>query len=451
MAWIEVALVGVGWVGVWMASEPRMRAARYSYCAIAAVTLMKQVADIGVHWQVAPAYLALGLALLVMWAPLMPWVKTAAGGLATVAGGATLMLLWVVPLFALPAPTGGFAVGTTGPLHWVDASRNLRGEAGGGGRRRELEVQVWYPATTAKYGKKATYARARELSPAHSYEAVIRTNSALNAPIVETAGAFPVLVFGHAWGGSRTQDTFLAEDLASHGYVVVAMDHPLNAARVEMADGAVVRTDRAGTLDRLEASTAPVVEAAWGREMGIWVADDRFVLDRLFAETGFQGRLDADRVGAFGHSFGGAVSTALLGVDKRVKCAVNLDGWTFQGLDHRTTEPILEVYTGDEEARHAVRGVEDRMDADDQALVDASLARYGGWRAYVRGTQHGDFTDLTLKSPVQRITGTGPIAGERARGITRGLVLGFFDRVLKGVGDVPEYPEVRLERFSGEG
>ena len=36
---------------------------------------------------------------------------------------------------------------------------------------------------------------------------------------------------------------------------------------------------------------------------------------------------------------------------------------------------------------------------------------------------------------------------ERIREITRGLVLGFFDQTLRGTGEIPEYPEVKMERW----
>lgn len=364
-------------------------------------------------------------------------------GVVTVLAGGCLLLAWVLPMFALPKPTGPFGVGTRS-VHWVDPQT-----------RRELVVQVWYPAAGA--GKKlARYARWRELRAKFGYWAWIKTNSWEGARVAE--GRYPVVVFGHMWGGRRGQDTFLTEELASHGYVVVAMDHPGNAALVEMADGSVVRGTMTGAVDTNRGASAAAVGAVWARELEVWVRDDEFVLDKLQdaeAETGgwLAGRLDLDRdgarVGALGHSFGGAAGMALLGKDPRVKCAVNLDGWTFGGISTRTTQPVMWVYEGNAAVRHPESGVEGELDGLDNAAVDASLMRYGGYRAFVAGTQHLDFTDQTLVSPVQRLTSTGPIAGERVRTITRGLVLGFFEETLRGKGTMPAYPEVKMERFAG--
>jgi dienelactone hydrolase len=361
-------------------------------------------------------------------------------------------MLWVLPMFALPRPTGDHPVGTTGPVSWVDTSRSLNGDTTATGPRRELVVQIWYPAATgSRWGDQARYARRKELSLVHSYLAAIRTNSVLNAPIADRGAPYPVLLFGHRWAGSRTQNTFLAEDLASHGYVVVAVDHPLNAARVQLADGSVGRSDRADALGNLEATTAPAILSIWGKELGIWLADDEFVLDRLQSgnEGQFSGHLDMNNVGAFGHSFGGASSTNLLGLDPRVKAAVNLDGWTFQGLDHRTTEPLLIVYEGTAAVPHPETGVEGTLDTTDNAAVNGSLKEYGGYRAYAAGALHLDFTDQTLFSPLRSLTFTGPIQGERIREITRGLVLGFFNQTLKGKGEISTYPEVKMEHWPG--
>jgi predicted dienelactone hydrolase len=453
MPWIEVALVIVALAAAALSFRNRSRTVRYLFTALAAFALIWQLEAVGLHWQIFPGYCGLSIAIFLLWIA-VPRISRVLLASATAALGLiTVAALWALPIFSLPLPTGPYAVGSSGPLHWTDEARTLSGAVAGTGSRRELELQIWYPATSARYGERTRYARAAELSFGRSYEAVIRINAALGAPIADKGGPFPVLLFGHRWGGTRTQDTFLAEDLASHGYVVVAIDHPLNAARVEMSDGSVLRSDRADALSNLEASSAAAIEALWANELAIWIADDEFVLDTLKKNNHgwFAGRLDFNRVGAFGHSFGGAVSTALLGVDPRVKCAVNLDGWTFQGLDHRTTQPILEVYEGGSEPLHPETGVEGALDDFDNAAVDGSLARYGGFRAYVAATQHLDFTDQTLLSPLQRLTYTGPIEGARIRAITRGLVLGFFDQTLKGTGEIPAYPEVHLQRFPAPG
>ena len=86
--------------------------------------------------------------------------------------------------------------------------------------KRELVVQVWYPAETSS-DPVARYKRWQETLPGTFYEALIATHSRMNAPIARKGKPFPVVLYGHRWNGERTQNTELAEDLASHGYVVV--------------------------------------------------------------------------------------------------------------------------------------------------------------------------------------------------------------------------------------
>lgn len=451
MPGIEAALIVVALAGAVypLLGRTLARPLRAFYIAIAGLSLAAQLYLVGAHWQMFPAYAALVLMTLVIWHHQPGRAFRLVALVADALCVTTVAALWVFQMFTLPRPTGPHPVGTTGPFSWTDASRNQRGEATSEGARRELVVQIWYPAAPSpRSAETARYARFKELSLAHSYFSAIRTNSVQNAPIEDEGSPYPVLIFGHRWGGSRTQNTFLTEDLASHGYIVVAVDHPLNAARTLLSDGTVLRSDRADTLFNLAATSAAATEAAWGKELDMWLADDRLVLDKLQQGNALPiPRMDFTRVGAVGHSFGGSASFNLLGRDPRVKSAVNLDGWTFQGLGHRTNQPILVVYEGVAAPPHPQTGIEGTLNTDDTFTVEASLKQFGGIRAYVADTQHLDFTDQTLFSPLQRLTFTGPIAGIRAREITRGVVLGFFDQTLRHAGEIPTYPEVKLERW----
>ena len=462
MQWYEfglLALIVVGAAAV-LLIQPKTWM-RWVYCTAAIIVLWKHFNVEGVHWQVFPLYLALGLLVVVQFAMLheeqgAPVVRASAW-FALACCAASLAFSWVLPMFDLPKPTGKYAVGTySGSMH--DRTRGPNAvEHPTREHNREVIVQFWYPAEPKTGLGLARYADINELKGKFSYKSAVRTNSFYEAKPVMSQ-AFPVLIFNPRWAGARVQNTFLAEDLASHGYIVVALDHPYNGALVE-TDSGVVASDRVDAISSNKVHSAAELEGAWANELAIWVADSRFVLDQLTLMSGGVGgmgfpwgtpRMDLTRVGAFGHSFGGSTSMALLGADPRVKCAVNLDGWTLNGMATRTDQPVLFVYEKVSETRRPVADVDSQVDADDNAAIDASLAKYGGLRAFVAGTQHLDFTDQTLVSPLQRLTNTGPIKGERIREITRGLVLGFFDKTLKGQGSVPTYPEVRMDHFGSQ-
>jgi dienelactone hydrolase len=437
--WMLAALVVAG---VATLSVPRSgRTAARLYAIVAAILFAAHAWWEGAHWQMLPIYAAI---LLLAWQLTRPPDErspriASLGAIALWAAG--LAFCWVLPMFQLPAPTGPYAIGTR-TLHLMEPQS--------GTAARELVAQLWYPAQPT--GPFARYARPAELKPLFSYESQIRTHAHQDAPLANQGGAFPLLLFGHMWGGRRTQDTFLAEDLASHGFVVVALDHPGNSARVELSNGRVVRSSMADALDAHHTSSAAEFQSTWARELTVWTQDNEFALNTLAtaAQTPaspLYHRLDLSRVGAFGHSFGGSASLRLLGLDPRVRSAVNMDGWTFGGLQDRTTQPILLLYEAAnlQQIDPPITGssIDDQLARVDRAAIDASLCRAPGLEAYILRAQHLDFTDQTLVSPLQRLTYTGPIPGPRMRQITRALVLAFFDQTLKHTGTLPTFPDVR--------
>jgi dienelactone hydrolase len=266
---------------------------------------------------------------------------------------------------------------------------------------------------------------------------------------------FPVILFNHAWRGRRTNDTFLIEELASHGYVVASIDHTYNANLVAFPDGRVVHGIAPIDIDAPENSTAEHVRAIWDRELVKSVADQRFVLDRLdemnrATGTPWFGRMDTNRAGAIGHSFGGAAATALCAEDPRVHGSVNMDGWFFDAIRERgPNQPLLvmEAYTNQVgEVSDAGGKVEANLDATDFADLESSLHRFGGYLVYVKGASHEDFTDQPLISPLRRLSHRGAIPAGRIQKIARTYVVAFFDKSLRG-GD-PEIFRTHSSLFS---
>ncbi|ADW67148.1 alpha/beta hydrolase family protein [Granulicella tundricola] len=437
---IDWVLPALGLLGAVLLVLGAPRAVLWALMAIFAAALAAHFILIGTYWQRVPVYLAF---LILCYASFTP-EQTKARGISVFAiallSCLSAGLTFELPLFTLPPPTGQNPPSTS-TFYLTDFTRD-----------RSLVVQVWYPANFSGGfdSRRAKYARSKELRPFYRYQSRIQTNSYDNAEMAKNEGPFPVILFNGMWGGRRTQDTFLMEDLASHGYVVVAVDHPGNAARVEMADGQVVYSTMKTAIDTIPGRTPQQIRATWEKELAVWVDDNRFVLDeleRMNAGGWATGRLDVRNVGALGHSFGGAASFALLGADARVRCAINMDGWSFGGLDHRTTQPILLMYEDSYKGNQPGAGAEWELDTADKALVDQSLQSFGGTRVYITGTRHADFTDATLFSPIKRVTATGSIAGDRIRTIIRKTVLCFFDQELKGHGTLPAFPESELQNW----
>src|SRR5690606_22282696 len=106
----------------------------------------------------------------------------------------------------------------------------------------------------------------------------------------------PVLVYSPGDGYNALFSSSLLEEIASHGYVVVGLDHSYNALLTTLADGQVVIRPEEG-IDESEAGFATRI------------ADVEFVIDQLAqlnsSDALLQGSLNLGQMGLIGHSFGG--------------------------------------------------------------------------------------------------------------------------------------------------
>jgi predicted dienelactone hydrolase len=169
----------------------------------------------------------------------------------------------------MTASVSGYDPFVLGP-HPVD-TRSF--EAPDPGRRRLFPCEVWFPA--------------------------------------DLSGTCPLLIYSHPSGGGRRAATFLTTHLASHGYLVAALDHS------EMI---------APDLARRDGETAGQKEARWKALMESRISDVRFLLDRLIERAAGDAApaLDANRVGIAGHSLGGWTALASVDVEPRIRSVVAL-------------------------------------------------------------------------------------------------------------------------------
>lgn len=418
----------------------------------------------GGHWQMLPVYLAAVIVLTTSLTSSRSSAKTiVTSSLVLTFCLTSVALSYVIPMFSLPRPTGSYPIGTR-ILYLRDDSR--KEDAGPDrSRNRELIVQVWYPAASSS-NHLAPYRRWRESRPKNSYQSVLWTNSRQDAPIAEQGGPFPLILFGHGWGATRISDTFIAEDLASHGYVVISTDHPYNSSRVAFPDGRVIDGILGSPILDLGIAPADKTEALWNMELQKWTADQIFVLNyfqaaNLDQQSLWRGRLNTGLVGALGHSFGGSAALRICSVDPRVRSAINMDGWTFDGVrDRPAGKTMMWMYEDSFDPQHLLvkssipaEKVNAELDIRDEKNVMGSLQHFGGYRLVIDGALHGDFTDQPLVSPFRRVTHTGSIKPATMEEIVRDYALAFFDKTLYGKdaplldsGNTSPFREVHFEQ-----
>jgi dienelactone hydrolase len=407
----------------------------------------------GAHWQMIPAYGALVLLGISLWKGLEKRYHVVVVSSAPLFLAMSVLFSFLLPIFSLPKPTGPYPIGTT-VLYLKDDSRD-EDAAPEAGSKRELKVQLWYPAK-ASQNRRARYRELRETKFVTSYQNVIRTHSRVDAPVANTDAPLPVLFFSHSWQGRRTQDTFLTEELASHGYVVASIDYTYNASSVAFSDGRVIEGVAAKDISTPGISSPERIQKIWNKELLKWAADQRFVLDQLEAMnhglgTLWYGRLNTHLAGAVGHSFGGAASVQACGEDRRIRAAVNLDGWFFGSINARSAnQPLLVMNESKERPQDmdlhspdpSVR-VNAILDSADFKDTDFSLRHFGGYRVYVNGATHADFTDQPLISPLHILSQRGTLPAGRVHTVVRAYVLAFFNKTLRG-----EDPEILRDHTS---
>jgi dienelactone hydrolase len=414
------------------------RAARLlSACALA-ISVAHFIWE-GAHWQMIPAYAAMGIVLLVAWIPKGGrWLPITGAAVGLLFAAVSMFFCFLLPVFRLPKPTGPYAVGTR-TLYLKDASRTE--DAGpASGAPRELMIQVWYPAEASK-NPLAHYRDPRETQRLSSYQSLVVTNSRLDAPVAAAGAPFPVVLFNHGWHGRRTNDTFLTEELASHGYVVASIDHTYNASLVAFPDGRVAHTTAALDIDYPDGSTQQRVKTIWDRELEKQTADQEFVLNQLEALNRTSGspwfaRLNTKLAAAVGHSFGGAASTELCAVDRRVHAAINMDGWFFGAIQARgQNQPLLFLDASDAgpgSQSAPSEGVAASLNVSDYADMMSSMRQFGGYMVSINGAEHEDFTDQPLVSPLRSLAHRGTIPAAKLEIIVRSYVLAFLDKELRG-------------------
>jgi dienelactone hydrolase len=351
---------------------------------------------------------------------------------------------------SLPVPTGPCPVGTTS-LWLTDTSRPDPWAAGV--RARELMVSLWYPATASDER------RAQYMTPAESELqltsrgitgvppdtlSTTRTNAAVDATPAGRQRGLPLVVLSPGFTNPRGTLTALAEDLASHGYVVAGIDHTYESYATAFPDGRVTTclAREAPRRDRKEKVVA-------GR-----AADVSFVLGELTgAHPAWPGAalIDPSRMAMAGHSIGGAAAISAMLADSRIRAGIDMDGATVAEIpDEGLSRPFLFLgkqssYTPGQQSP----GVPGKPGGP-ASTWERDWRLLTSWKRWllVAGAVHASFTDLALLADQVGIDIGAGIPGARSLDITRAYVRAFFDQHLRSKPQSlldqpsPRYPEV---------
>jgi predicted dienelactone hydrolase len=414
----------------------------------------------GLRWQMIPLYGAiLGLAIgdIIVVERRIDWTSRIARGIFGVAAiGLAAILPLVLPVPELPLPSGPERIGTV-TFDLVDHERQATyGPVPGAPRR--LRVQVWYPAEPVETIQPIPWSEdwevvapavARLLGYPSWFLNYTRYTDSHAAPMIPVAaGTFPVVIYSHGWTGFRTNAVNQIENLASHGYIVVALDHTYAAVTTRFQDGEVVPYDP-DALPNAEDVTEEEYDEASQELMEVYAADLVTVLNALdLGELGpfgsLAGSADVTRVGIYGQEIGGGAAVEVCLVDERCDAVLGLDAWV---------EPIPDPVISTSATRPALfMRSEDWIGTENDAVLRGIAERSENVTYWigVEGTNQNDFTIAPLLSPVAQQLGlTGPIPAGRVIPIVDRYLLGFFDVYLLETGsaalDTASFDEVTVE------
>ncbi len=322
---------------------PQRLQQRWLRAALPLIGSLMQIVFEGWRIQMLPMYLLASLLLLLHRFIRSDRQRRILSGVNALCLSISIILAsWLLPVPTLPAPTGPYAVGVI-DRELVDSTRE-----------RRLMVSVWYPAAHTGPAAPLTHhpdqvadALGRMTGlPGFVFQHVryIDVAASEGVPLLANAGRLPVLVFSPGMVALRLQNSTSLQDLASWGYVVVAIDHTDAAAVTVFPDGETrfSNFEHFG-IDPSQETTVATIDQ---QLLPVWIADQRFVLDTLEVwnsnDTLFAGQLDLGQIGLFGHSFGGATALETCEVDPRCRVAVNLDGGLYgTRVNQPTTRPFL--------------------------------------------------------------------------------------------------------------
>jgi dienelactone hydrolase len=436
--------------------------------AIGLLIILFHLALEGYRWQMLPLYvidlilLAFSVRNLMRPAPLAHTGSAFGRRIAASAFGLAGLLLAsalpsLLPVPQPPIPTGSYPIGTVN-LSLVDSGRKEIYSSNPDDPRAFL-AQIWYPAAASPGCKPAPWLDHMDvMSPAIAGElqlpgfflshlALVRGHACADAPLAQAGEPFPVLLFSHGWNGFRTQNTYQFEELASHGYVVVALQHPYGAPATVFPDGRVAYNNPAALPT---GAPAGQLAAAGNKLVDQWAGDLAYTLDYLKQVNTsdpagrFTGRLDLDKVGVFGHSTGGGATVEFCSRDPRCKAALGLDAYlqpvSPAVLQKGLSQPALFLFSQLWPTQ-----------LNNDLFAELQKNKHNNFQGFtLLGSGHYDFSDLPMLTPLAPMLGLkGPINGPRALRIINDYTLAFFDKYLKGTPEPlldgtqsEEYPEI---------
>ena len=281
-------------------------------------------------------------------------------------------------------------------------------------------------------------------------------------------GEFPLVIFSHGAFGYYQSNFSTYAELASNGYVVVALDHPHHAFFTKDTSGKTIIVDSqfindAAMIQDMNVVSAEDIFKITNEWMTLRCDDISFVIDSIKSaksdnklgsawhtqnDTLLMSVIkstDTQLIGCMGHSLGGAASIELGRTRNDIDAVIDFDGTALgevegfkngKGFADETAYPVPVLvicrkidYNKDEDPQN----LDVYKDITDNLIENAA----DGKMAVFSGVGHMDVTDLPLFSPFfSKMLGGQDIDNEAMMNTVNGIVLDWFNCYLKNEGEL---------------
>ncbi len=444
---------------------------------LSGLVLLHLIID-GYRWQMIPTYL---LTLILVWClykehPFFDggWIRKTIRGIALI-----LLLLfgwalpYILPVFNLPRPTGKHNIGSQ-YIHLKSTQDEIM--TSDVGDKRELMIKVWYPAIldnekTESYlneGDRVSFAVKHGLPKTiFNYLDIVKTHTYIKPSVA--IGKFPVLIFSHGSYSQASGYYALIEEIVSHGYIVLNINHTYestgtlfpdgeiklfnseydrkqnNQEMAEMAWNAMQDYNKATTPEEQFKTVHNLILNYYGAELTERYSNDiSLVIDELKkwnTSTFLAHHLDTTKIGVFGHSQGGAAAGQALLDDGRIKAGINVDGMQWgKIIDTKMTKPFT-LISSEWDDLHPNLNIHAYHNGSSSDFYNAKILNSG----------HSSFMDIPLMINLPFINEAGTIHPRKAYEVTTKIVLQFFDLYLLDKHSTllelsNKYPELELTK-----
>lgn len=327
-----------------------------------------------------------------------------------------------------PEVSGPYSIGTES-FHFVDTGRAeilTKHEHD----HRELMLQFSFPTAKGANFQTSFYSDSRR----------VLTQSLADASIIEGKEKFPLIIYASGAGGNRFSNTQQIEELVSHGYFVLAIDHSY-LVDTQFPDGRKIKA-----FD-FDADFSDLNREEYMRKisLGIRVQDILSSLDVIKkmnqnSSHAFYHRIDLENVGLLGWSIGGAAVGKICSEFSGFKAGLNLDGWDWMELHDSThyQSPFMYVQSDRKEVgwkellvAGVSKGAFDEREQIQKRYEDQlmNLSETDVYRIRIEGSMHSNFRDHGFFQ-------LGQLGSGNAKEITKisnRYMLAFFNKYLRGL------------------